>query len=418
MTSQKSTIKQLLGQGHFLKLWLSQASSQLTIYLINFVFLNRIYRLTKSPLAISFLWLFYALPSILLAPISGFFVDLWDKRKILLITNLLQALVITSYLLVENQSYYFIYIIVFAYSLLNQLYVPAESASIPWLVKKKLYPLANSLFLLTSQFSLVLGFGLGSLLTKFFQEKLTVILAASALGGATIAVSLLPPEKTPRPKFNQWLPTVTKEIKGGWEFVIKKRLLLLYALGLMSLFQVITVTASLLLPVIAEEIIRIPFLDAAPVIIFSLGLGLILGSLFFSRLNHQQRKKEWIVWGLGILGITIGLISAGRYLNPGLSLIFTASLLFFGGGASVLIIIPAQTFIQEATPQKLRGRIFGLLTALVTLAAILPTLLVATLVEVLGVIKFIWLIALGLLLLASYLFKNGDQIILATSHRP
>lgn len=410
-------IRKILQNKNFLKLWLSQIFSQLTIYITNFIFINRIYRITRSPLAVSFLWLFYVLPSILLAPIVGFLVDLWDKRKILFITNCLQALTIASYFFIRGFSYHFIYILVFSYSFLNQFYLPAESTSIPWLVKKEFLPIVNSLFLLTSQFSFVIGFGLGGILTKLFNENLTIIFTSLMLFAAALAVSLLPKEKRRKKQAINISKMITKEIKAGWNFVLRKKLLVLYALGLMSLFQVITVTASLLLPAIIEQIVQMNFIDAAPILVFSLGLGLILGSLTYARFNNEQRKKQWIINGIAVLGLSIGSLPLAISL-PGIArLIMVILALFVGGLACVFIIIPAQTFIQEVTPDRLRGRVFGILTAFVTLAAILPTLLVASLIELLGVIKFIWLIAVSLLSLSIYISKNGDQIIVATSNR-
>jgi len=347
----------------------------------------------------------------------GFLVDLWDKRKILFITNCLQALTIASYFFIRGFSYHFIYILVFSYSFLNQFYLPAESTSIPWLVKKEFLPIVNSLFLLTSQFSFVIGFGLGGILTKLFNENLTIIFTSLMLFAAALAVSLLPKEKRRKKQAINISKMITKEIKAGWNFVLRKKLLVLYALGLMSLFQVITVTASLLLPAIIEQIVQMNFIDAAPILVFSLGLGLILGSLTYARFNNEQRKKQWIINGIAVLGLSIGSLPLAISL-PGIArLIMVILALFVGGLACVFIIIPAQTFIQEVTPDRLRGRVFGILTAFVTLAAILPTLLVASLIELLGVIKFIWLIAVSLLSLSIYISKNGDQIIVATSNR-
>lgn len=411
--------KLILKNKNFIKLWLSQIFSQLTIYITNFIFIDRIFGLTKSALAVSFIWIFYALPSILIAPVVGFLIDLWDNRKILVITNFLQAVTIALYLLLRNHSFYFIYILVFIYSSLNQFYLPTEAASIPWLVKKDFYPIANSLFLLTTQFSLIFGFGLGGILLKTFSETNTIVGVCLLLLGAVFSVYLLPKEKEKEKPIPQFSNFIVKEVKKGWDFLLKKRVLVLFALGLMALFQIMAVVISLLLPAVSAEIIKAPFSEAAPILILSLGLGLVFGSFIFSRINQEKRKKAWIITGLLVLGLSLAAIAlAGGLDFIPQKLTFIIPAIFVGGLASVFVFIPAQTFIQENTPRQLRGRVFGILIALITLATIPPTLLIATLVDILGVIKFIWLVAFLVIGLALYILKHGEKIILESNNRP
>src|SRR4030042_2096834 len=143
----------------FLYLWSSQIFSQLSINILNFILLIKIYSETKSSIATSFLWVSYAIPAIIIGPIAAASVDIIDKRKMLIITNLLQCLTIFFFAFISEQSLFLLYGIVIVYSFLNQFYIPAEQSSLPAIVEKKSLALANSLFFITQQISLIVGFG-------------------------------------------------------------------------------------------------------------------------------------------------------------------------------------------------------------------------------------------------------------------
>src|SRR3990170_5908890 len=143
--------KPLVKNSKFVYVWLSQILSQLIISIMNFLLLIRLFAVTGSPIATSLLWVAYALPAILIGPFAAASVDLVDKRKVLMITNLLQSGTIFGYALIHETKFFLLYGVAFTYSLLNQFYVPAEAASIPSVVPKKHLPFANGLFFGTTE---------------------------------------------------------------------------------------------------------------------------------------------------------------------------------------------------------------------------------------------------------------------------
>ena len=129
----------LLRNKNFRLLWASQGLSQLTINMLNFLFLVRVFSETGSNMAIALLWVSYSLPAIIIGPIAAASVDIVDRRKLLMITNFLQAMVVLLYGYSHRTDIFLTYFVVFLYSFLNQFYVPAELASLPSLVNKRQY---------------------------------------------------------------------------------------------------------------------------------------------------------------------------------------------------------------------------------------------------------------------------------------
>jgi len=414
------TYRRLLRNGNFVKVWLSQIFSQLTFNAINFILINQIFEKTHSTVAVSVMWIFYSLPAIFIGPFSGFFVDIWDKRKIMLVTNFLQALTIIS-LLAVRQHFYFLYVVVFTYSVLNQFYMPSEAAVIPEIVSKKILAAANSLFLFTAQLSFLVGFGMASILLQFLSRQEMIISSAALLMAAVLAVGLLPKNKliSQRQQRYSW-DQLSHDIQEGGQFLLRGGKLVLIGFVAIALFQMAASAAATILPVLADTILHRSLQRAGVVLVVPLAAGLIGGSYLFSRAEGKIRKKHWIIGGSiasGMAIIAIALLDyfSQRYLWRAL---MAGSFLFFLGVSLASVVVPAQTFIQEFTPAKIRGRVFSLLNVTMNLAAIVPLLLMATLIDILGIRLLLLAIGSVAIILGLLISFRSDVIIINTNHRP
>ena len=90
---------------------------------------------------------------------------------------------------------------------------------------------------------------------------------------------------------------------------------------------------------------------------------------------------------------------------------------FFAGIAYGLVAIPSQTQLQEDLPADVRGRVFGVLNMLVSVASFLPIIVVGPISDLVGTTSVIFVVALGVLFagLASVLTRGP---LLASESRP
>src|SRR3990167_10828791 len=208
----------LFSNKKFLKLWASQLFSQFALNLVNFLLLVKLFTSTGSTVAVSFLWLAYAIPALLVGPFAAALVDQLSRKKILVIANFLQAVTILLYSFIETRLF-LIYGVVFVYSFLIQFYVPAEAASLPRVVRKKYYAQANGVFLLTQQCALMVGFGLGGFINKTLGFEYSMYLASSMLVMAFIATTLLPELKDGKAtNFETAVEGFFKKVVEGYKF--------------------------------------------------------------------------------------------------------------------------------------------------------------------------------------------------------
>lgn len=402
---------ELFKNHNFLYIWSSQLLSQVTIFLVNFLIILRIFEVTKSSVAVSLVWIFYAMPAIILGPFAGTITDIVSKRKILILTTMIEGIAVLGYLLVRERTWP-IYTIIFIYSLVNQLYTPAEASTLPAVVSKKLLPIANSLFLFTVYGAMLVGFGLSGPLTRLVGQEWPFVIAATLLFLASYSVSKLP--KDGNGQLGD-LSDFWNRAKEGYIY-IKERPLVLFPLLLLVGAQVFASIITVIAPSYATEALGLDLRDAGPIFVVPLAIGAVSAAYIINRfLITKFRKKRIISFGL-LIG-SIGFISLG-FIVPflGSLQLFTAELsILFLGISLVSILIPVQTLIQETTPEEFRGRVFGVLGFTITLASVLPVLLVAAIADVLGTNIVMGIIGIMIILIAYYSRKELYEIY--TNHR-
>lgn len=407
---QDHPFKTLLKDPHFVKLWISQALSQLTINLVNYTILTRIFDVTDSTVAVALIWISYSLPALFFAPFSGTIVDQFSRRKMMVITNFLQAGVVALYLFIHTSNNIFpLYVIVFMYSFLDQLYLPAQQASVPSLVNKELLPSANGIFLLTQQFSVLIGFGLGGLFLATLGRSLTTIMAATLLIIAGISVALLPKDWSKNKRETSSWEEYLEDIKKGYLFVREHRAVL-YPLLMIAVAQMFITIISVVLPSYAKEVLGVSINYASVYFVIPGSIGALALTYLLPKFLLHNRKKIVIEIGFAVAAVSLFALSllskAGSYKNP------LAIFIALGLGVSIAsIMVPAQTLLQEKTPSWLRGRVYAALNFLLIVGTTIPLLLSATISDFFGVATMIGLAATLVVVGLIFVVRKGDYVL-------
>lgn len=405
--------KPLIKNSKFVLVWLSQILSQLTIYIMTFLLITNLFSQTGSAIATSLLWVSFALPAIVAGPIGAATVDMVDRRKMLMATNFLQASTILGYALLRSENFFLPYGVVMVYSLLNQFYLPAESASIPSLVPKRLLPLANGLFFMTQQAAIVLGFGFAGVMNHFLGLTNSLFLCALFLFIAFASVSFLPKlgvtDKIPRSIEDAFLKFFTR-IADGYLFIKENNKILVPFLLLVSL-QVAASVLAVNIPAVATGLLKISVNSTGVLIIVPAGLGAGLGAFIFPRLLKRGLRKRKLI-EKALLSVSVSFLVLALLvplLGSGLRLILAGIAIFWAGLSFIGIVIPSQTFLQEATPGGLRGRVFGNFWFIVTVVTVLPVLFSGAITQILGVNTLLVVLAISataaLILAKKYAYR-------------
>jgi len=402
----------------FLLLWLSQLATQVGGNMVVFGLTVIVAESTGSSSAVALLLLTFLAPAVLFSAVAGVYVDRIDRRLVLLVTNVLRAAAVAA-MFVFSENLIVLYALNIVVSTITVFFAPAEAAMIPSLVPRKLLLAANSLFTFTLNAAFAVGFAvLGPLVVKLAgPQALLAVVAVFYLIAAGFCFTLpsSPPPlagtgsggtaaeamRATGAQLREGLSYIRSNPTIGWSLVY-----LGIAAGLIGVLGVIG-------PNFAKESLGLETADVW-VIVLPLGAGVVLGVLALNSYGRYLPRRRLIEVGLVIVGILVALLSVAgpisRFLQgvteqqPVVDLSGVVSLLavvvvlaFCAGIAYAFVAIPAQTQLQEELPEDVRGRVFGVLNMLVSVASFLPIIIVGPIADLIGTTPVI--VAVGLVIL-------------------
>jgi MFS family permease len=336
-------------------------------------------------------------PAMLLGTVAGVWADRWPKRTVMVASNALRAVLVllaplcllpAPQWLGLSLGYWGLVLMTFLESVLTQFFAPAEQAAIPQLVPTDLLLAANSLYQATSMAATIVGFALGDPILRILQAGLgrlgiqggEFLLLPLCYGGAALAISRIRWREAP---ISQVRSSVWQEIGDGLA-VLRERprvaramlqLVLLYSL--LAALYVLAISLASAVPGLGPT--RFGTLLAMS------GLGLAAGALSVAQLGHGLNRRHLATAGLGTIGWSLLLLGQLRG-----NLVFTLLLCAVLGVGSAMLAIPAQTTIQEDTPEALRGKVFGLQNNLINIALSLPLVIAGAVVSHWGLLPVLW----------------------------
>ncbi|HYM83480.1 MAG TPA: MFS transporter [Candidatus Dormibacteraeota bacterium] len=404
----------------FLLLWLSQALSQVGGNMAVYGLTVIVYDATGSASAISLLILTYLVPAVLFSAVAGVFVDRIDRRSILVVTNVLRGVAMLA-LFAFGHNLVALYLLNIVVSTITVFFAPAEAAMIPSLVPRSLLLAANSLFVFTLNTAFAIGFALlGPLVARIAGAPALLVVIGLCYLGAAAFCTLLPSSPVERADVRGGLAeaeravsTTIAQLREGLQY-IRSDLTIAWSLIYLGIAASLIGVLGVIGPKFATTTLGLSTTDFV-VVVLPLGLGVVLGVLTLNSYGRWLPRRRVIETGMIALGALIALLTAAgpisRFLegvqaqNPtSVDLSTFVSLLavvvaiaFLAGIAYAFVAIPAQTQLQEELPEDVRGRVFGVLNMLVSVASFVPIIIVGPLVDLVGTTVLI--IAVGLVIL-------------------
>lgn len=400
----QSTFASVIQNRGFKFLWINQVLMQLAINTLNFALILWVYRLTDSNLAVSALIISFYMPALIFGIISGVLVDLWDKRRVIIILDLLLAIAIFTFAFIKP-TLPLILLDAFFINTLNQFFMPAESSSIPLLVSKHKLFIANSLFSFTLYGSFMVGYTIAGPVFNLFGIDTIFYLGAGALILAFLLAQNLPRLKPVKAKLTQtFISLVISETKQTANFV-KGKLNVASSIILLSTMQGIIGILAVTISSYMERVLHIHASDASLFLMLPLGFGMVTGALLVGKLFHKAPRRLVVIPAIIVAGILLFIVGAApslaRFFNaidlpehiPHLRYFFNAPSLsstfaigaYLLGIVTVAIIIPSQTILQETTHKENRGKIFAVLGVMMNAFALIPVILAGGLADIFGV---------------------------------
>lgn len=311
-----------------------------------------VYHLTNSALLLGLVGFFSQIPSFVLTPFTGVFVDRWNRHRILVITqtlSMIQAFALAFLTLTGTIDILSIILLSLSLGLINAFDMPARQAFVIEMVEKK-EDLPNAIALNSSLVNVArfIGPAVAGLLVAAVGEGFCFLINGISYVAVIIALLAMKVNKiTKKVSINN----IPKEIKEGFKYSfgfapIRSILLLL---GLVSL---VGMPYTVLMPIFAKDILHggahtLGFLMAAA------GIGALVGGIYLASRKSVLGLVKILTFATGIFGLGLIIFAFSK------NLYFSLSMMLVSGFGMLLQIAASNTLLQTITEDDKRGRVMS-----------------------------------------------------------
>jgi MFS family permease len=398
--------------GNFTALWTGQLISLFGDRMHQIALAFLVLALTNSPIAVAFVFVAATIPNLLLGPIAGTFVDRWDQKQVMVVSDLLRAAIVLLIPAAALLNILLVYPLVLVLTSVSIFFRPARTAVLPRVVEEDELLTANSATWISETLADVIGYPLAGLFIAFLGASLPLAFwldAATYVASAVlIATMSIPPQRAdvhateeeraaadeladaelaePRSALTDWadveaelagVPSrparprgrfgrFTGEMLEGWRFLRHEPVLL--ANTLQATVGQFTVGVLLALtPFYARDLLALDTeagraFDPTSAYAFletGIGLGNLVGGFAIGLIGTRLARGRMVIVGYALWGLcTVGLSLTGNFA-------IALALMLGSGVANMIYVIPSQTLFQERTPVELIGRVVGFRFSLV-----------------------------------------------------
>ena len=423
-----------LRQRNFALLWFSGLISFAGDWALIIALPVFVYDMTGSALATGAMFIAQTLPRLLFSPLAGVFVDRWDRRRTLVAANLAQAALLPLLLLVQSPSQLWVlYLVAFVQTAVSLFVQPAESALVPHLVGEERLLAANSLLAFNWELTRLIAPPIGGLLmgllgitsvvlfdsvSFLIAGMLLALIKASATPAGTLANSSADSQFAAPDSAKQGaqpasiFAVVWRDLAAGLRFARRDRLI--------SALFIIGATAITSDGI--GNVLGFPWLKATlhggalerGWLASAQAIGGVIGGLLIGRVSRRVGPVALMTASgvvLGIASLTLVNITA-LPLAPALYMPLALALKVAQGAPIIGLFVSLETLLQQAVPDRYRGRIFGAYGAACALAMLLGQIAASLLGDQLGVVLVMdgvgaTFLAAGVL---SLVLLRGDRI--------
>jgi MFS family permease len=339
---------QVLQQRDFGLFWLSLLFSAVGSQISTVAVAWQVYEITNSPFQLGLTGLLRALPVMILSLPGGVLADRMDRRKLLIITQSLAALLALALGLLTSTGeirVWHIYAVTFLSGAVGIFDAPARTAMIPALVSAEQLASAYALNITWRQIATLGGPFIGGVVISVLGISPAYYIDAGSFLAVIICLAFMRRQVKPAREQKE---SPLQSVRAGFTFIRENSVIL----GLMSMDTCVQFFGAYrsMMPAFARDI-----LGTGPAGLGALlgvpALGALAGSGMVLAAGNPRRKGRLII-GVTLI-YTIGLICFALSRSLALSLL----IVFCLGLVDAIGETLRDTLVQLTTPDRMRGRV-------------------------------------------------------------
>ena len=344
------------GMRGFVVLWLGQLVSLLGTAMSRFALTIWAYELTGSVTALALVGFFSFGPTVILSPIAGALVDRWDRKKIMIATDLVAGLMSTAILLLlytDHLALWHLYLAGAITGAFESFQFPAFSAAITMMVPKEQYARASGMQSLADAATQIAAPLLAGILLVVIQiEGVLLIDVVTFLVAVGSLLFILVPRPAGSQAGQKVQGSLWQESLFGFRYIWQRPSLL----GMQLVFFGINFTfifSFVLLPPLILSLVENGEVTLGTVQ-SATGLGALAGALLLTAWGGPARKVHGV-----LLSMILGGLLGQAMLGLGTGVVWWSVCGFLSMFFSPLLNGSNQAIWQAKVPPDLQGRVFS-----------------------------------------------------------
>lgn len=352
-----------------------------------------------SPMEVSFIILFLAVPMMLFGPIAGTVADRFSRKALMLTSDLVRAGLILVLAFVD--TIWGVYICLFAIGVFSTVFIPAKNGKLKELVAHEEMKSAMAITAMIDSSTKIMGPLLSGVLVTAFGTQLVFYIDAGTFVVSALLILLLPGVvqsfETDASNEDTAASSFKKDFLIGLSF-IKSNTYMLVGMSLLGFsLLILQLSDSQIIVLVRELTAASP--DLFGYIVAASGIGMLLASLFLAK-KTDYNAFTFMLIGICGIGLSFGNMAVLTHFDVRFSSLWGPLLGLLAGFAACLVLVPFQASVQMETPVHMTGRVFGVINSVTTTATIIGPLLGGWLSTILGVSPT-FMITASLLVLVS-----------------
>lgn len=385
------------------------------------------HNVAQANTAVSFVILAFSLPSVVFGPIAGAVADRVSRRNVMVAVNVARAVLAIFFLLLQPTwpvalSLGAYYALAFLFGAAGQFFMPAQGASIPALVPRDQLTAANALFNLTFTATQLLGFALlGPLLSQVLGVDMLYVVTIIGFAISAALTLWLPPMPLPRrvskPGTGGAFSRIWSDIREGLVFIAQDRILM-KVIAYLTFATTVFMLVAALAPNFVATVVGLPPSDIG-YIVAPAGLGVIVGVVLVPRLSQRFPRETLIDCAVVLGGLSLLLLALSREILttilaptpvPGMSeVVLAGALAAVLGVCNALVLVPAQTILQERSHENIRARVYATFFTITSVVSFVPIFFAAAAADLFGVVRVLAAVAIMLMVVGAVSLIRARQ---------
>lgn len=346
MSDDTTSATPLLRNRNFWLFVVNRSSNVIGIHSLTVAVGWYVYKLTGDPLDLGLIGLAQFAPALVLFLVAGMAADRFDRRRIMVVCNIVHGLAVASLIALfwfELGTIWPIFGILAMHGAARSFFHTASQAVLPNLMPRDQFPKAVAYSSSANKAAQLTGPAFGGFLIAGIGDGVYVftliMFLIAGISAALISGNLKVPAKE---------PVNLKTIMGGFTYIWNNKIVL----GAISIDLIAVLFGGVmgLLPIFASDILHVGpsglgVMRAMP------GVGSLIVGILLTQIAAPRYMGPTLFFSLAVFGLSITAFS--------LSETYWISLVALGiyGAADMVSVYVRQTLVQIATPDSMRGRV-------------------------------------------------------------